>query len=48
MTDNSLHDQIAAQQQQWHGWGSPVGVGLGFALAMIGIAAVLASISAMT
>lgn len=29
MTTNGLRDESRLLQQRWHGWGSPVGLGLG-------------------
>ena len=44
MSDNELHDRIVQTQQSWHGWGSPVGLGLGFALLASSVAAVIAAV----
>jgi hypothetical protein len=38
------HD-YATLQQQWHGWGSPVGLGLGVFLVAAALAAVMAAAS---
>ncbi|QSB13749.1 hypothetical protein JQS43_19595 [Natronosporangium hydrolyticum] len=41
MTEKDLPDEIALMQQSWHGWGSPVGVGLGLGLVVASLAAVV-------
>lgn len=41
MTEKNLDDRIAETQQSWHGWGSPVGLSLGFALTVASIAALV-------
>lgn len=43
MNENDLHERIAAAQQSWHGWGSPVGLSLGFALTIAAVAALVAA-----
>ncbi len=43
ITTEDLDSRIATMQQSWYGWGSPVGLGLGFALAVAGIAALAAA-----
>jgi hypothetical protein len=37
--------RIVAQQQRWHGWGSPVG--LGFALVAAGLSSLIVSIAVL-
>ncbi len=38
MDEISRKDESARLQQQWHGWGSPVGLGIGFLCVMGGFA----------
>ena len=44
MTENNLHDHIVAMQQSWHGWGSPIGLSLGFAVVVGSTAALVAAL----
>lgn len=43
MNEKDLNDRIAEAQQSWHGWGSPVGLSLGFALVVTSVAALVAA-----
>lgn len=43
MSEKDLHDRVAEAQQSWHGWGSPVGLSLGFALTVASAAALVAA-----
>lgn len=40
--------RYAELQQQWHGWGSPVGLGLGLLCLGAGVGAVLVGIAAIS
>lgn len=42
--DAALQQQF---QQQWHGWGSPVGVGLALLCVFLGLGALLAGVAAL-
>lgn len=42
--NDAVNDRIAEIQQRWHGWGSPVGLGLGFAFVAAGLAALAAAV----
>lgn len=41
-------DRSADLQQQWHGWGSPVGIGVGLFCLGAGTGAVLVGIAAIS
>lgn len=41
VTEHEMRNDDARMQQHWHGWGSPVGLGLGI-LAMVGAFVLLA------
>ncbi|WP_169728275.1 hypothetical protein [Arthrobacter castelli] len=46
MADEKRESTTYAElQQRWHGWGSPVGLGLGLFLAAAAIAALMAAAS---
>jgi hypothetical protein len=44
MTEKDLDNKIAQMQQSWHGWGSPVGVGLGLGLVVASLAALVVTL----
>jgi len=39
------HESSVEMQQRWHGWGSPVGLGLGLFLAAAALAVIMAAAS---